>query len=280
MMSDYDRGAVADEDRLPWLEPVDEEDVPTGGVAAGKLLGALIAALVAIGLIVGGSFWLKQRGTETASNEPATIPAPPEPYKTRPANPGGMQVPGQGDATYKASEGADPDAKLDMSAVPEAPIKAPPAPPVPPPAPALPKTAAVPAPKPEPVKTAAAPQTPKAGTIPAPNPAPAKLAAAKPAAPKPAPAAVKPAPVTTAEASSKVPGGAHVQLGAFSSQAKADAAWKKLSGRFAFLGSASEQVVAAKVGGNTVYRLRASGTGADACAKLKAAGETCIAVVN
>ncbi len=278
-MSDYDRDGVADEDRLPWLEPVDEEDVPEGGVAAGKLLGALIAALVAIGLIIGGGFWLKQRGTETASTEPATIPAPADAYKSKPASPGGLQVPGQGDATYAASEGGDPNAKIDMNAVPEEPLKAA----APAPAPALPATTPVPAapppaPKPATVKTAA--REPKAGTIPTAKPAPVAIAAAKPVAPKPAP---KPAPVAVATAKPATPakaGGARVQLGAYSSEAKADAAWKKLSGKFAFLGSARQEVVAAKVGGGTVYRLRASGAGADACSKLKAAGETCIAVAK
>lgn len=259
-MSDLGRDdAVADEDRLPWLEPVDEEDMREGGVAAGKLIGALIAALVAIGLIVGGTFWLRQRNTEIASAEPGTIDAPAQPYKVKPAQPGGMQVPGQGDASYSASQGADPDAKLDLNATSEEPMKAPPAHVAPAPVPPLPAT--------QPVATA-----PVVKASPAP---PVKTVTVKAAAPaKPAPVAVAVAP-----AAAKT-GGMQIQLGAFSSQAKADAAWKSLSGRFSFLAPLQETVVSAPGAKGTVYRLRAIGGGQDICAKLKTAGETCLNVTN
>jgi len=279
-MSDLGRdgaGSGVDEDRLPWLEPVDDEDMPEGGVAAGKLIGALIAALVAIGLIIGGSFWLRQRNTEVADNGgPATIPAPPGPYKIKPADAGGMKVPGQGDASYSAVTGADPNAQIDMNAVAEAPIATKPAPkPVPatPPAPPPTQTAsAAPAkPGPAPAKPAPAPTKPVAtAAIPSST---TKLASAAPA-PKPSTSAAKP---TTSVPASGATSGPAVQLGSFSSQAKADAAWKSLSGRFSYLGGLTEQVVTGTVGGNTVYRLRASGAGASGiCSKLKVAGETCI----
>jgi SPOR domain len=263
MMSDLGRDGEIDEDRLPWLEPVDDEDVSDGGVAAGKLLGAVIAALVAIGLIIGGSFWLHQRNTEIAEGGPATIPAPPGPYKIKPTDAGGMQVPGQGDASYSASTGADPNAQIDLNAVAEAPV------------------ATKPAPKPVPVQTAAAtPAKPAALAKPAATaqlPATStKLAAATPApAPKPVAAAAVPGPKPAS--APMATNGPAIQLGSFSSQAKADAAWKSLSGRFAYLGGLTEQVVTGIVGGNTVYRLRATGDqAASVCRKLKVAGETCI----
>ncbi len=48
-MTDYSRDRLGpdDEDRLPWLEPVDEEP-EEGGIGTGKLIGGLVAALVVI----------------------------------------------------------------------------------------------------------------------------------------------------------------------------------------------------------------------------------------
>ena len=45
--------SLADEDRLPWLEAVDSDE-PEPGVDTGKILGFVIAALLALGVIVGG----------------------------------------------------------------------------------------------------------------------------------------------------------------------------------------------------------------------------------
>jgi hypothetical protein len=70
-----------------------------------------------------------------------------------------------------------------------------------------------------------------------------------------------------------------VQLGAFSSQASAERAWKALSGRFGYLAPLSHSVVSASVGGKTVYRLRASGADAKGvCGRLRVAGESCVEV--
>jgi hypothetical protein len=253
-------GGVADEDRLPWLEPV-EEDYADHGVSAGRLIAGLVVALCAIGLIVGGVYWLKQRMTGgDGSGEPVTITAQQGPIKVKPSEPGGMQVKGQGDSSYAASEGADPNARIDLSAVPEAPIAKPEKAPAPQPA------AQQPAPAPTwPAKPTAAPQPTQVARAPAPAPA------------KPAPA---PAKTETAPAAAPVSGGAgQIQLGALDSQAKAEAAWKTLSGRYAYLGALSHSVVKAEVNGKTYYRLRAGGSGASAiCSKLKVAGEACTVV--
>jgi len=269
MMSDLGRGGAADEDRLPWLEPVEEEGVEEG-VSAARLIAGLIVALVALGLVVGGVYWLKQRagGPGTSATDPTLIAAQPGPYKTKPTDAGGMQVKGQGDSSYAASEGADPNAKIDLSAIPEAPIAKG--------KPAAQGSAWV---KPgEPAKTVSAPTA-------VPTPAkPAEVAAAKPAPAvvKPAPTKpepVKPVPVETAQASAPVAGGT-IQVGALDSQAKAEAAWKSLSGRYAYLGALTHSVVKADVGGKTYYRLRASagGQASSVCSKLKVAGEACAVV--
>lgn len=253
-MSDSGRsmGGNAEEDRLPWLEPVEDETAEEG-VSAGRLIAGLVAALVILGCVVGGVYWLKQRVSApqvAANGGPATIAAPAGPYKTKPAEEGGMQVKGQGDSAYAASEGADPNAKIDLSKVPEAPIaKGAPAPSAPAPAPA------------KPVETAKA------------TPAPVKQAPApapKPAVPAPAPAKVAEAPVA----------GGTIQLGALPSEAAANAAWKSLSGRYAYLASLNHSVVKADVNGKTYYRLRAAagGDASSVCSKLKVAGEACTVV--
>lgn len=257
MMSDLSRGGAADEDRLPWLEPVEEEGTDEG-VSAARLIAGLVVALIALGLVVGGVYWLKQRssGADAAGSGPTVIAAAPGPYKVKPADAGGMQVKGQGDSSYAASEGADPNAKIDLSAIPEAPI-----------AKGKPAPAAAPTPvAAKPSETAKPTEVAKA--------APAKPA---PAAAKPVP--VKAAPVEAAQAAAPAAGGT-IQLGALDSQAKADAAWKSLSGRYAYLASLSHSVVKADVNGKTYYRLRAAAgpQASSVCSKLKVAGEACAVI--
>ena len=72
---------MSDEDRLPWLEAVEEEDRSDGPTAA-KLIAFVVIGLVAIGLIVGGLFWLGNRGAGGggAAGEPELIAAEDGPY--------------------------------------------------------------------------------------------------------------------------------------------------------------------------------------------------------
>ncbi len=283
-MSDLGRGmgggGTAEEDRLPWLEPVEDEGGDEG-VSAGRLVAGLVVALVALGLIVGGVYWLKQRadGSPGANGDPTLIAAQPGAYKVKPTEPGGMDVKGQGDSSYAASEGADPDGKIDLSAIPEAPIARDGKPAQqaagPTPAPAAPVKvveAAKATPAPAPVKTVPLPASKPAPVV-APKPEVAKVAP-----PKPEPA--KPAPAKEEKAAAPSSGGSQIQLGAFSSEAKANDAWKSLSGRFGYLGALTKSVVPVTSNGKTVYRLRASagGQGSSICSKLKIAGEACVVV--
>ena len=235
--ADEDEIELADEDRLPWLEAVEEEEEGDGPSVA-KLVAAIVIGLVAIGVIVGGIFWLGNRDPAAPGGE--VIAAPEGDYKVRPSDPGGMEVAGVDDVSQAASEGAQPKGNLNVDAMPEAPVTRPPP---------------APAPRPAPAPKAAAP------ALPAPAPAPAPR--------RPAPA---PAPPAAAS-------GPTIQLGAFSTQAGAGAAWRALSGRFRYLAPLSHNVVAARVGGRTLYRLRATGPGAaGVCRRLRAAGEDCSVV--
>ena len=263
-MSDINRGRTADEDRLPWLEPV-EEQPRDGGPGAGKLIAVMLVALMVIGLVVGGIFWM--RDASGRSDGPGDlIAAPAGDYKVKPDQPGGMKVEGEGDTAYAASDGKETDAGINLNAVPETPVagvgsaaRTDPAPKV---AAAKP-TQPVPAAK-APAQGAVVVALPKTVT---PATAP-KVAAATPKAAAPAPAQTPAAPAA---------GGPQVQLGAFGSEARANAAWKSLSARFSFLAPLEKTVMQATVGNGTVYRLRASagGQAKSICAKLKVAGESC-----
>jgi hypothetical protein len=224
-----DHGGLDADDRLPWLEAVEDEGGGDGPSAL-KLIVAVLIGLAAIGGFVGGLFWLNNRsgGAEVASGAPELIKAPEGAYKVKPDKPGGMTVEGEGDTAFNAAQGANPKGTIDTSKVPEAPV------------------------------TKGRPNDEPLLKAPAPTNAPT------PAANAPAPAAG--------------PGGS-IQLGAFSSQAAANNAWKALSGRFGYLAPLSHNVVPVASGGKTLYRLRASGPGAGSlCGRLRVAGETCVTV--
>jgi hypothetical protein len=243
-MTDARTDMAEDGDRLPWLEAVEEEGGGGEGPSALKLIAAVVIGLVAIGLVVGGLFWLGNRGAGGDTAEEELIQAPEGSYKVAPGNPGGMQVEGQGGTAHAASEGQEPHGNLNMS-VPEAP--------------------ATPGRPGQPAQPGQVPGQPAAGQPAQPAPRPAQPAQPAPAQPGPAqpPAATGPA----------------IQLGAFSSQAAAETAWRAMSGRFRYLAPLTHSVSSVQAGGRTLYRLRASGAGsADVCRRLQVAGESCTPV--
>ena len=123
-MTDIRAGAADNDDRLPWLEAVDEEDEREGPSVL-KLIVAVLIGLAAIGGIVGGIFWLMNRDNAPAAGGDGELIAAPEgDYKVRPDDPGGMTVEGEGDTAFAASEGADPKGAIDTSKMPEAPVTA------------------------------------------------------------------------------------------------------------------------------------------------------------
>jgi hypothetical protein len=118
-MTDIRADELNEDDRLPWLEAVEEEE-ESNGPSALKLIAAVVIGLLTIGLIVGGLFWLGNRG-ESGDPQAELIRAPEGAYKVEPDSPGGMAVEGEGDSAYAASEGADPRGSLNMN-VAEAPV--------------------------------------------------------------------------------------------------------------------------------------------------------------
>jgi SPOR domain len=121
-MTDTNRElSLQDEDRLPWLEAV-ETDEEESGVTGSKLVMLVLAGLLALGVLVGGIWWLRGQQEAGPSGDGALITAQEGDYKVKPEEPGGMKVEGQGDASFAASEGAEANGKVDMAARPEAPV--------------------------------------------------------------------------------------------------------------------------------------------------------------
>jgi hypothetical protein len=247
-MTDTDRElSLQDEDRLPWLEAVDSDD-DEEGISPNKLIAFVVAALVALGLVVGGVWWL--RGQQNPSGDGTLIAAQEGDYKVKPDEVGGMKVEGQGDAAFAASEGAEANATLDSNAMPEAPV-------------AGTKVAAAPV---KPTVAVAGKSATTAVTT------GGRLVAAPPG--------VAAKPVAKPIAPAMADGSGLVQLGAYGSEASANQAWAALAGRHSVLAKLPKSVTTATVGGATFYRLRAQ-AGAQAssvCAALKAGGASCLVV--
>ena len=285
---DYDDDE--DEDEAPWLAEAEPERRGSTLVARGRLLGGIAFAVLLLLLVVVGVYLIaskKQGGADGAGfatpQEAPLIAADAGPYKIRPTDPGGMALEGEGGVVYDAGAGENPSGQIDVAAAPEEPLPRPGAEPAPTdllppamtgapppaaaggPAAATPGGAAPPLVVPPPPAATAARPKPQNGVA---------LAPAKPIEIKPAPRPeAAPAPAAAA--------GTTLQLGAFSSSAKAEAAWKSLSGRYAYLAGLTKQIVPVARDGTTLYRLRAAGApdhaaALDLCARLKVAGDSCI----
>lgn len=213
-----DLRSSADNEALPWLEAVEDEDNPPA-VSARKMLAALVLVLLGIAIVAGTLFWIGRQ--DKGSGPPQLIRAEPGPYKVRPDDPGGLDVAGDSGTAYATGAGEDSDAVLDVSRLNDTPL---------------------PPPK-EPEAQKPAPPPPK--------PAPAPI---------PAPAGAK---------------GTIIQLGAYGSTAKAETAWRLLSGRFPEVARLNKLVVPYSGG----YRLRASAASPaeaqSACRAVTAGGENC-----
>lgn len=118
-------GQAYDEQGLPWLEAVDDEDGPRG-VSARKMLAALLFVLLAVAIVAATLFWIGRRDSaSTVGGAPELIRAEPGPYKVKPDDPGGLDVAGDSGTAFATGAGEDRDAEIDLDAVAEAPIARP-----------------------------------------------------------------------------------------------------------------------------------------------------------
>jgi cell division septation protein DedD len=225
-----------EDDRLPWLETVEEDY--REGPSFWRILLLIVLALAVIGAGAFGYWWYqKQQGL---SGNGALINAQEGDYKVKPDDDDSMNVEGEGGSVFATSEGAASNASVNVNAQAEAPVTG---------------------------KTVASP-TPVAGD--------SKTTVAVPAN---GGALTAKSPAIVAAPAANAGSGALIQLGAFPDQQGADAAWGRLSKRFAYLAPLGKSVEKGDKNGTTVFRLRvnagSNGQARDICAKLKTAGENC-----
>ncbi|HVI99585.1 MAG TPA: SPOR domain-containing protein [Sphingomonas sp.] len=115
-------GDLGDEDRLPWLETVDEDYEE--GPSVLRIAALVILGLALIAAVVYAVYWFQNRPAGPAGNGDL-IRAQEGDYKVKPEEPGGMKLDGENSQALATSEGAAAgDGSLDLSAVPEAPVTA------------------------------------------------------------------------------------------------------------------------------------------------------------
>lgn len=112
--------ALGDDDvRLPWLEGADDEHEEPGYNSV-QVAAYLVMGLVALALIVGAIYWFTRSGPDDALiADGGIVPAPEEPYKQRPDDPGGKMFDGTGDSSFAVSEGQSRPAQLGVGASPQ-----------------------------------------------------------------------------------------------------------------------------------------------------------------
>lgn len=277
-MSDYDRGPYA-----PGGEPP-LAFAPAGAPRRrGPAPVTLILSVLLLAVVGGGVVYLYRGGARGAGDAPQPVGAPLHEVRSAAPPQAVTPDPAAGLSIYKDDAGPATAAPAFVPP-PEQPTPRPIAQaPVPAPAAPMPATPAAAAPAPEPVK---------AVKPPAPKPAAPKIAKASEAARAAAEPDAKPTrPVklakltksdTAAASASAKPGPAVVQIGAFSSEALADAGWNDAAGVAPGVMAGKSKKVASvtKADGTILYRTSIAGFASreDAkalCEKLKAAGKTC-----
>jgi hypothetical protein len=272
-MPPFDRGAYEPgEDVRVYDGSDDDEDVE------GSRLPLLIVLALLVLAMFGGVVWLAYtQGVARGRTETPVLTAANGPARVAPANGGGTDQPYKGFKIYEQPAPPDDDTPAASPAAPvPAAAKAPDETPAPAPekavAPPAPKAVAAPAPK-IPPPPATKPAIIAATPPPAPKPSMAATAPAKaqpltvgPATAPPRslaspPPAVAPAPKAAAVQPAPASGSAVLQIGAYKSQAEADAAWKVYKAKHAALlsgyGPDVQQVDLGEKG--TWYRLRIAG---------------------
>ncbi len=107
-----------DDDRLPWLETVEEDY--REGPSIGRILLLVVLLLAVVGAGAFGYYWYQKQKSLVGNGE--LIAAPPGDYKVKPDEPGGMKVEGEGDTVFATSQGEAGNSSINANALPEAPV--------------------------------------------------------------------------------------------------------------------------------------------------------------
>ncbi|RXD07532.1 SPOR domain-containing protein [Sphingomonas sp. UV9] len=209
-------------------------------VGIGRVIALVVLGLAVLAAIIFGIYKLQQR---TPTGDGQLIAAQEGDYKVKPDDAGGLKVKGEGESAIATSAGKSGNGAIDLRGVPEAPVDG---------------------------KRAVAPKTSDAAGRNAVAQVPAssgRLVAAAPMAP------------SRSGTAGAATGGSLVQLGAYPSEAVANAAWTNFSKRFSYIAALGKSVQPVATGGRTLYRLRvnagSANQAADICGRLRVAGETC-----
>jgi hypothetical protein len=282
-MTQFNRGVYEPSDDMRVFDGAEDDDDEEGS----RLPLLIVLALLVLAVFAGVVWLAYSQGVARGRTETPVLTAANGPARVAPQNPGGVEQPYKGFKIYE--QPAPPDEEVDANTTPAA-------------KPALKTEAVAPAPAPAAPKpvVAAAPPAPKIAAA-TPVPAPAKPAAITksdlPPASAPGGAATaaprslalvpaKPAAATPAPVAAPVPAAADgtfvLQIGAYKSQADADAAWTAYKAKHAaLLSGASNNIQQADLGDKgTWYRLRVVGfpskdVASAMCDRLKADGGTC-----
>jgi hypothetical protein len=275
-MSDHERGAYTP----PTADAPLSFDPRQPVRGARPIPFTLILSVLVLAALVAAIFVFYQSGVRQAGQAPQTVGEPvagiksPAPAEAQPQDPAaGLQI-------YRSDEGQPTETVAPtFTPAPEEPA------PRPMPTPKVVVTQAPPVQAAPPAATSQAlkPAIPAAAPAPVqkvtPPPAPVQKLAAAPPPPKPAPP--PPKKVEAAPAPKATSGGAVVQIGAVSSTALADKAFKDAIAVAPGLGAGKgKSVEKIEKNGGTLYRTAVTGftSKADAqafCAKLQAAGKSC-----
>lgn len=270
------------DDRLPWLEAVEVEE---RGPSPVKLIALVLLGLAAIGLLFGGLYWIGNRASGGGGASEEVIASPGE-YKVRPSDPGGMQLGNQGSSQVATSEGAETNASIDRGAAPEAPVTRP----------GQPTQGGQGGPSPQGQAQGQEQGRPSQGDRPQGNQPregqsqggqrsgqqqPAAQAQNQPR-PQSQQAQSQQAQSQQAQPQQQAearPSGPTLQVGAFPSEATANAEWTRLTGRYPALAGLQRSITVFQRGDQTFYRLRATGARAgDVCRRLRSARQPCMDV--
>lgn len=230
-------------------------------------------ALIASGL--GGALVLLIAGSSLFDHKSGGVPvvqADLHPVRTKPDNPGGMQVAGANDPLLSGDTGPQNDKLAPPPETPEPEALHTEAPT------AAPASAPTAAPTPEPTPPAAPPAPTSAAIAPPASPPAQAASVPAPATPAPRPAATerKPAPASPHQPSKP----AEVQLAAVPSEQAARAEWARLVKRFPLLASHKPLMIKAEHSGHPIWRLRTGGFADTAqatsfCEHVRAKGGGC-----
>lgn len=282
-------------------DPFSDEafDEPRAGMSGRAKLFATGAVVIGLVAVVAVGWFAFQEGIRSGAEEAApVVRAATEPFKRKPDDPGGLDVPHQDKLVFnRLAPGQVQEPVERLLPPPEEPAERPQAPeievvqsaPVDGPQ-AAPETVVVP--ERIPAQTVSPEQSTEQAVVVAPPPPPPPAPVVAPELPAPPPAAAKPSPkpevapkpVQKPAATASAGGSWKIQLASVSSRASAESEWKRMQSKNNdLLGPLSLNVQTITLDRGTFFRIQAGSVASraaadDLCGKLKSRNQDCLVV--